>query len=113
MASLPELQSLTFENNTVQDEDAICALFTNLRGFERLENLNIRQNKFTFNMVNALATGIQDKRELRVSFLELKHYESFLAVSKLIPFFLLFQTVDLGENEIDDRGAQRLAEALR
>ena len=58
MASLPELQSLTFENNVIQDEDAICALFTNLRGFERLENLNIRQNKFTFNMVNALATGI-------------------------------------------------------
>ena len=54
----------------MQDEDAICALFTNLRGFERLENLNIRQNKFTINMVNALATGIQDKRELRVSTLE-------------------------------------------
>ena len=51
----------------IQDEDAICSLFSNLRGFDRLENLNIRQNKFTFNMVNALATGIQDKRELRVS----------------------------------------------
>ena len=77
MASLPELQSLTFENNTVQDEDAICALFTNLRGFERLENLNIRQNKFTFNMVNALATGIQDKRELRVSTFYFIHYYPF------------------------------------
>jgi len=78
---------LTFENNTIRDEDALCALFTNLRGFERLENLNIRQNKFSYNIVNALATGITDKRELR--------------------------TVDLGENEIDDRGAQRLADALR
>ena len=87
MANLPELQSLTFENNTIRDEDALCALFTNLRGFERLENLNIRQNKFSYNIVNALATGITDKRELR--------------------------TVDLGENEIDDRGAQRLADALR
>ena len=113
MASLPELQSLTFENNIVQDEDAICALFTNLRGFERLENLNIRQNDFTFNMVNALATGIQDKRELRVSTFHLIHPYSILAVSKLIVFFLLLQTVDLGENKIDDRGAQRLAEALR
>ena len=49
------------------DEDALCALFSNLRGYERLENLNIRQNKFTFNIVSALAQGIQDKRELRVS----------------------------------------------
>ena len=59
MANLPELQSLTFENNQVMgDEDALCALFQNLRGYERLENLNIRQNKFSFNIVNALALGI-------------------------------------------------------
>ena len=56
MANLPELQSLTFENNVMMgDEDSLCALFSNLRGFERLENLNIRQNKFSFNIVNALA----------------------------------------------------------
>ena len=67
MANLPELQSLTFENNSIRDEDALCALFNNLRGYERLENLNIRQNKFSYNVVNALATGITDKRELRVS----------------------------------------------
>ena len=68
MANLPELQSLTFENNTmVGDEDSLCALFSNLRGYERLENLNVRQNKFSFSVVNALAQGIQDKRELRVS----------------------------------------------
>ena len=67
MAKLPELQSFTFENNVIRDEEAVCALLTNLRGYDRLENLNIRQNKFTFNVVNALAQGIQDKRELRVS----------------------------------------------
>ena len=67
MASLPELQSFTFENNVIRDEEAICALFANLRGYDRLENLNIRQNKFSYSVVNALAQGIQDKKELRVS----------------------------------------------
>ena len=67
MANLPELQSLTFENNVIRDEDAVCALLSNLRGYDRLENLNIRQNKFNLNIVNALATGIGEKRELRVS----------------------------------------------
>lgn len=67
MANLPELQSLTFENNVIKDEDAVCALLSNLRGYDRLENLNIRQNNFNFNIVNALAQGIGDKRELRVS----------------------------------------------
>lgn len=67
MANLPELQSFTFENNQIRDEDALCALFSNLRTFERLENLNIRENNFSFNLVNSLAMGIQDKRELRVS----------------------------------------------
>ena len=67
MANLPELQSLTFENNEVKDEDAVCALLQNLKGYDRLENLNIRNNKFSFNVVNALAQGIADKRELRVS----------------------------------------------
>ena len=72
MANLPELQSLTFENNIMMgDDDSLCALFSNLRGYERLENLNVRQNKFTFAIVNALAQGIQDKRELRVSHIHL------------------------------------------
>jgi len=44
MAKLPELQSLTFEHNTIHDEDALCAVFANLRGYERLENLNVREN---------------------------------------------------------------------
>ena len=78
MASLPELQSLTFENNTIQDEDALCALFSNLRGYERLENLNIRENKFSLNVVNALAQGITDKRELRVS------YNNFLNIIMIL-----------------------------
>ena len=68
MANLPELQSLTFENNEIRDEEALCALFANLRTYERLENLNIRDNHFTFPIVNALAQGIADKRELRVSY---------------------------------------------
>ena len=67
MANLPELQSLTFENNTIRDEDAVCALLSNLKGYDRLENLNVRENKFSYNVVNALAQGIADKRELRVS----------------------------------------------
>ena len=86
MASLPELQSLTFENNVIRDEEAICALFSNLRGFERLENLNIRQNKFTFQIVNALAQGIDGKRELRVSNLHWRHQ---LAVLKLMDVLTL------------------------
>ena len=67
MAKLPELQSLTFEHNTIKDEDALCALFSNLRGYERLENLNVRENKFSYAVVNALAQGIEGKKELRVS----------------------------------------------
>jgi len=67
MANLPELQSLTFENNIIKDEDAVCALLSNLKGYDRLENLNIRENKFTMNVINALAQGVENKRELRVS----------------------------------------------
>jgi len=55
MARLPELQSLTFESNIIRDEDSICALFSNLRGYDRLENINIRDNQFSYNIVNALA----------------------------------------------------------
>jgi hypothetical protein len=55
MANLPELQSFTFENNVIKDEDAVCALLSNLKGYDRLENLNIRENKFSMNVINALA----------------------------------------------------------
>ena len=68
LAKLPELQSLTFEHNTIRDEEALGALFTNLRGYDRLENLNVRENKFSYNIVNALALGIEGKKELRVSY---------------------------------------------
>ena len=52
---MQELQSLTFEHNTIHDEEALAALFANLRGYERLENLNVRENKFSYGVVNALA----------------------------------------------------------
>jgi hypothetical protein len=47
IAALPDLTSLTFENNIIVDEESVCVLFQNLKSYERLENLNIRQNKFT------------------------------------------------------------------
>lgn len=52
-------------------------------------------------IVTALAEGIANKKELRVS--ELLE----------ILMFPLLQTVDLGENHIDDAGVARLADALR
>ena len=67
MANLPELQSFTFESNVIRDSEAVCALLSNLRGYERLENLNIRQNKFDQRIVAALVQGIANKKELRVS----------------------------------------------
>ena len=67
MASHAELQSFTFEGNVIEDEEAVCALLQNLKGYDRLENLNVRQNRFTPPMVNALARGIEEKKELRVS----------------------------------------------
>jgi len=67
IAALPDLTSLTFENNTVVDEESVCVLFQNLRTYERLENLNIRQNKFTQRITDALCDGIKHKKELRVS----------------------------------------------
>ena len=69
LAKLQELQSLTFEHNMIHDEEALAALFANLRGYERLENLNVRENKFSYAVVNALAQGIDQKKELRVSYL--------------------------------------------
>ena len=67
LAELPELHALTFENNRITDEEAVCALLANLKNFDKLESLNIRQNDFTPQIVSALAEGIQNKKELRVS----------------------------------------------
>ena len=47
IASLPELNSFTFESNKIVDQEAICALLSNLKSFEKLENLNIRNNKLS------------------------------------------------------------------
>ena len=47
LAELPELQSLTMENNRITDEQAVCALLQNLKNFDKIESLNIRQNDFS------------------------------------------------------------------
>jgi len=39
---MTELTGLTFENNTIEDEESVCVLFKNMQSFQRLENLNIR-----------------------------------------------------------------------
>lgn len=67
IAALPELNSFTFENNTIVDEDAVCALLANLKSFEKLENINIRGNRLTNRMVDALVEGFRNQKELRVS----------------------------------------------
>ena len=67
LAELPELHALTIENNRITDEEAVCALLSNLKNFEKLESLNIRQNDFSSQIVSALAEGIANKKELRVS----------------------------------------------
>ena len=67
LAELPELHSLTFENNRITDVEAVCALLSNLKNFDKIESLNIRQNDFPPAVVAALADGIANKKELRVS----------------------------------------------
>ena len=67
IAALQELNSFTFESNKIVDQEAICALFANLKSFEKLENLNVRNNRLSSEMVDALAEGIASGRELRVS----------------------------------------------
>lgn len=42
IAATPDLVSLTFEGNTIQDEAAVASLFQNLKTFDKIENLNIR-----------------------------------------------------------------------
>lgn len=59
---------MTFENNTIMDVPGVCAVFRQLRQFEKLESLNFRCNtNFTDEVVAALAEGITLKKELRVS----------------------------------------------
>lgn len=67
IAATPDLVSLTFEGNTIQDEAAVASLFQNLKTFDKIENLNIRQNMLTIRVVEALCEGITHKKELRVS----------------------------------------------
>lgn len=64
---MEELTALTFENNRIEDEESVCVLFKNLQNFEKLESINIRQNKFNPAIMNALCDGIGGKKELRVS----------------------------------------------
>lgn len=68
LADMKDVTSLTFEGNIIQDEQAVCALFQNLKSFDKLENLNIRQNRFSPKITDALCEGILHKKELRVSF---------------------------------------------
>ena len=63
-----DLVQMTFENNQIVDEKAMCEVFKALRNFEKLESLNFRCNtNFTDNIISALAEGINLKKELRVS----------------------------------------------
>lgn len=68
MIAQGDLTSFNFEGNLIKDEASVCALFQNLKTFDRLENLNIRANKFTHKIIDALCEGIVNKKELRVSF---------------------------------------------
>ena len=59
---------MTFENNEIVDVKGMCAVFKQLRSFEKLESLNFRCNKnFNDEVVQALSDGIILKKELRVS----------------------------------------------
>ena len=61
---------MTFENNEIVDVKGMCAVFKQLRSFEKLESLNFRCNKnFNDEVVQALSDGIILKKELRVSYL--------------------------------------------
>ena len=58
---------MTFENNVVNDVNGLCAIFKQLKVYEKLESLNFRCNKnFTDQALSALAEGITLKKELRV-----------------------------------------------
>ena len=63
-----DMVQMTFENNEILDVPGMCAVFKQLRQFEKLESLNFRCNKnFNDQIVAALAEGITLKKELRVS----------------------------------------------
>jgi len=42
LAEMDDLTSFTFENNRIEDVEAIGKLFANLKTFDRIENLNFR-----------------------------------------------------------------------
>jgi len=67
ISAQPDLTSFTFESNIIQDEAAVCALLSNLKSFDKLENLNVRLNKLNLKVVDALCEGIMHKKELRVN----------------------------------------------
>ena len=47
LAEMDDLTAFTFENNRIEDVEAVAKLFANLKTFDRIENLNFRQNNFT------------------------------------------------------------------
>lgn len=60
---------MTFENNEILDIKGMQMVFKYLKNFEKLESLNFRCNKnFGNDLVDALAEGINLKKELRVSY---------------------------------------------
>ena len=70
---------MTFENNEILDIAGMCAVFKQLRQFEKLESLNFRCNKnFNDQIVAALAEGITLKKELRVSLCFANSERSFI-----------------------------------
>ena len=70
---------MTFENNEILDISGMCAVFKQLRQFEKLESLNFRCNKnFNDQIVAALAEGITLKKELRVSLCLANSERSFI-----------------------------------
>ena len=67
LEGIADLTSFTFEGNAIKDEAAVCALFAGLSKYDKLENLNVRCNKFTVKIVESICKGISGKKELRVS----------------------------------------------
>ena len=59
LAELPELQSLTMENNRITDEQAVCALLQNLKNFDKIEKQHRKAGK---NMVKSGRAGGRSKK---------------------------------------------------
>ena len=51
LASFPEINTFTFEGNNILAQEPMKALFVNLRAFDRLENMNIRNNRLTLPLI--------------------------------------------------------------